>query len=78
MAGTKRPEVGQQVRLRAVEWAYLPPRTPEESAEWVKWHRITAVGANLGYSHDPIWPIETDCPLLNKYLLDIAMFEVKE
>ena len=30
---------------------------------------------NLGYEHSPIWNIDVDNPLINKFLLDMSMFE---
>ncbi len=69
------PKVGDMVRLKASAWTNLAPRTPEEGASWIKWHRVTYVGENLGYSYDPIWPIYVDCTMMNRYLLDISMFD---
>lgn len=70
----RKPYVGQKVKLTRESYKDLRLDS-YEAFEQSKCMTIMEVGDNIGYPSDPIYPIQVDQPLINRFLLDASMVE---
>lgn len=69
-----RPYVGQHVKFNREAYKDLKLDSIE-AFEQSKHMIITEVGENIGYDNEPIYVIQVNRPLINRFLLDASMVE---
>lgn len=70
---TFQPIVGMHVKLSAESFKRLWLDS-EEAFKQAQSMRITYV-ENIGYESEPVWLVEVDQPLINKFLLEASMLK---